>query len=239
MMKEPHVEYPNYTALPEHTIVSIEPITFSPKDFFRHKLKLLANNPSSILKNGHRVKILNLKTNVSKEITVSFCAILIGSRPDLTYLPEKLSDKTDAENRIETYFENQEIAPRINAKLRRCAFCRLCKILRNQSSVVNHLSEDKADERSVPLTSITGDNLGIGVNRSKPVDCRLNPIAVNKFTNKVLNAPDGLYAMGPLVGDNFVRFIPGGALAIVSDLYKSRKVLDCEVTFIKESDTRS
>lgn len=237
MMKEPSVTYPNYTALPEHTIVSIEPITFSPKEFFRHKLKLLSNNTSAPTRPGHRVKILNIKTNTSKEMIVSFCAILIGSRPDLTYLPDNMSDeKTYIENRIESYFENQEIAPRINAKLRRCAFCRFCKVLRNQSSMVNHLPQTEV--RPVRLSN-TGDLVGIGVDQNKPVDCRLNPIAVNKFTNKVLNAPDGLYAMGPLVGDNFVRFIPGGALAIVSDLYKNRSVLDCDIGLIKESDTRS
>ena len=31
---------------------------------------------------------------------------------------------------------------------------------------------------------------------------------------------DGLYALGPLVGDNFVRFLGGGAVAIASDLLK-------------------
>lgn len=33
----------------------------------------------------------------------------------------------------------------------------------------------------------------------------------------------GLYAMGPLVGDNFVRFLQGGALAITSNILKTQK----------------
>ncbi len=50
--------------------------------------------------------------------------------------------------------------------------------------------------------------LGLGENPKKPIDCKSNPIAVDKYTNRVLNGAEGLYAMGPLVGDNFVRFIP-------------------------------
>lgn len=65
--------------------------------------------------------------------------------------------------------------------------------------------------------------LGLGEDPTKPVDCKTNPIAVDKYTNEVLNVPiNGLYAMGPLVGDNFIRFIPGGALAITSSLWSKR-----------------
>ncbi|EDO63534.1 AGAP011389-PA, partial [Anopheles gambiae str. PEST] len=57
--------------------------------------------------------------------------------------------------------------------------------------------------------------LGLGEDPTKPIDCKNNPIEVDKYTNAVLRtAHPGLYAMGPLVGDNFVRFIPGGALCI-------------------------
>lgn len=56
----------------------------------------------------------------------------------------------------------------------------------------------------------------LGEDPTKPVNCKSNPIYVNKFTNEVLRAPKGLYCVGPLVGDNFVRFIPGGALAVTN-----------------------
>lgn len=71
--------------------------------------------------------------------------------------------------------------------------------------------------------SITEHQLRIGEDTSKPIDCKTNPIAVDHFTNEVLHVPfKGLYALGPLVGDNFIRFIAGGALAVTSALHKQR-----------------
>jgi len=46
---------------------------------------------------------------------------------------------------------------------------------------------------------------------------RENPIDIDVYTHESTNVP-GLYAMGPLTGDNFVRFIQGGALAITAHL---------------------
>lgn len=63
----------------------------------------------------------------------------------------------------------------------------------------------------------------LGLYPSEPITCRRNPIDVDPFTNQVTAAEGpGLYAMGPLVGENFVRFLKGGALAIASDLAKRR-----------------
>ena len=39
----------------------------------------------------------------------------------------------------------------------------------------------------------------------------------------------GLYAMGPLVGDNFVRFLQGGALAITSNIIKTNKKMETTI----------
>ncbi|XP_049789375.1 oxidative stress-induced growth inhibitor 1-like [Schistocerca nitens] len=55
-------------------------------------------------------------------------------------------------------------------------------------------------------------------NSTKPVDPRRNPIAVDPYTHKVLHAPSGLYALGPLVGDTFVRFAAAGAHAVAASL---------------------
>ncbi|KAM6947389.1 oxidative stress induced growth inhibitor 1 isoform 2-T2 [Lycodopsis pacificus] len=75
-----------------------------------------------------------------------------------------------------------------------------------------------------PNLSFLGDDNGrtLGVYPEEPITCRRNPIEVDPFTNKVVAADGpGMYAMGPLVGENFVRFLKGGALAIASDLAKS------------------
>ena len=52
-----------------------------------------------------------------------------------------------------------------------------------------------------------------------PIDSKHNPVAIDPFTHQSYHE-NGLYAMGPLVGDNFVRFLQGGALAITSHLLK-------------------
>ncbi|RVE72507.1 hypothetical protein OJAV_G00038790 [Oryzias javanicus] len=63
----------------------------------------------------------------------------------------------------------------------------------------------------------------LSIDPGEPVSCRRNPIDVDPFTNRVVAAGGpGMYAMGPLVGENFVRFLKGGALAIASDLAKRR-----------------
>lgn len=60
----------------------------------------------------------------------------------------------------------------------------------------------------------------LGIDPDKPVDCKLNPIQIDPFSYKCVRAPPGLYALGPLVGDNFVRFLQGGAIAIAGHILK-------------------
>lgn len=91
-----------------------------------------------------------------KELQIAAAAVLIGSQPDLSFLPPKLR------------------------------------------------------------------NLGIDVN--KPVDCKANPLMIEPFSYRCVRAPPGLYALGPLVGDNFVRFLQGGAIAIASHIYKENSL---------------
>ncbi|XP_066999389.2 oxidative stress-induced growth inhibitor 1 [Anabrus simplex] len=127
MMSDGGENYSCYTALPEHKILEITP--------------------------DHIVYIESPDGKVVSR-TVSAAAILIGSRPDLSFL---------------------------------------------------HLGGD------------------LGVVPSQPIDCRSNPVDVDLFTYAVKRAPSGLYALGPLAGDNFVRFIQGGAVAIASNIHKERK----------------
>lgn len=74
------------------------------------------------------------------------------------------------------------------------------------------------------LSFLDNNGRSLGMNPEEPISCRRNPIEVDPFTNRVIaaNGP-GMYAMGPLVGENFVRFLKGGALAIASDLAKRQK----------------
>ena len=61
----------------------------------------------------------------------------------------------------------------------------------------------------------------IGIIKETPIS-KNNPVDINIYTfESVLH--NGLYAMGPLVGDNFVRFLQGGALAITSHILKKQR----------------
>lgn len=62
----------------------------------------------------------------------------------------------------------------------------------------------------------------LGQDPTKPVSCKQNPIDIHPYTFECTKEP-GLFAMGPLVGDNFVRFLKGGALGITSCLLKRLK----------------
>ncbi|XP_010900794.1 oxidative stress-induced growth inhibitor 2 isoform X2 [Esox lucius] len=62
----------------------------------------------------------------------------------------------------------------------------------------------------------------LGLDPTKPISCKQNPMDVHPYTFECTKEP-GLFAMGPLVGDNFVRFLKGGALGIASCLLKRLK----------------
>lgn len=74
------------------------------------------------------------------------------------------------------------------------------------------------------LSFLRDNGRPLGIHPDQTITCRRNPIDVDPFTNAVLAAEGpGLYAMGPVMGENFVRFLKGGALAIATDLNKKRK----------------
>ncbi|XP_058809213.1 oxidative stress-induced growth inhibitor 1-like isoform X2 [Phymastichus coffea] len=65
---------------------------------------------------------------------------------------------------------------------------------------------------------------GLGKLHDKPIDSRSNQIEVDPFSYEVEKAPrKGLYAIGPLAGDNFVRFILGGAFGVLASIVNSEK----------------
>lgn len=64
----------------------------------------------------------------------------------------------------------------------------------------------------------------LGVNPDKPIDCKVNPIQIDRYSYRCVRAPPGLYALGPLVGDNFVRFLQGGAVAVAGHIVKDNNL---------------
>ncbi|XP_056374581.1 oxidative stress-induced growth inhibitor 2 isoform X2 [Hyla sarda] len=53
----------------------------------------------------------------------------------------------------------------------------------------------------------------LGHHQNQPITCKGNPVEVDPYTYESCKEPS-LFALGPLVGDNFIRFLKGGALAI-------------------------
>lgn len=69
------------------------------------------------------------------------------------------------------------------------------------------------------LSYLPNNGMDLAVDCDQPVSSKRNPIDVDPFTYESVHEK-GLYALGPLAGDNFVRFVQGGALAIASSLLK-------------------
>lgn len=292
MMKESAVPYDLYTPLAEHTLVSVHPAA-----------------PAAATNSAHQVTLLNQKTGEPRRFDVSFCAILIGSRPDLRLLrhlnqtasaappPAVTAMPLAVVAQPDALATNWPLGRRLSWLKQLCSKCRsvprLCEWSRrtqaailggvvvagggvggmrspevvatlvaggHQHTVATVIEEAETiaadDQRklcghfaskrcecpkmlSVQTTTTTTHPLDqqrigsvsalqLGEDPLRPIDCKTNPIAVNKHTNEVLRTGygadgagrRGLYAMGPLVGDNFVRFIAGGALAITSALHR-------------------
>ncbi|RZF32821.1 hypothetical protein LSTR_LSTR011467 [Laodelphax striatellus] len=138
MMTNSDATYDDYTSFPEHKVLDLSDSSSG--------RKIYLSSPEG--------KLVTHK--------VSLVAVLIGSRPDLTYLPTEYQD-----------------------------------------------------------------GMKLGVNPNSPIDCRANPILVDPWTRAVVNAEEGLYAVGPLSGDNFVRFTLGGTFAVVHGIHRKRKLERC------------
>lgn len=223
MMKDPSKKYDLYTPLSEHTIADLYPI------------------PTA--SGSHKVTVQHLKTMETHEVEVSFCAILIGSRPDLRFLAgiDTACEASPCENESLLTSQDLDLTTIISKKLLWLkSLCAKCKhISKCDSKGVNikkgmkicdhdeRIQCNNNKERKSFLLSTKGEtdekkkhyrSFGLGEDPTKPVDCKNNPIAVNKYTYQVAKYSHNLYALGPLAGDNFVRFIPGGALAITASL---------------------
>ncbi|XP_066138036.1 oxidative stress-induced growth inhibitor 1-like isoform X1 [Euwallacea fornicatus] len=130
MMNDGGSTYPLYAAYPEHSLTDFDPES--------------------------QVVVLTAKSGDLVKVQISFAAVLIGSRPNLSFMPP-------------------------DAKL--------------------------------------------GVFPDKDIDSKSNPVDINPLTHEV-NGHEGLFAVGPLAGDNFVRYIPGGAVAVVAELYRKKGLVE-------------
>jgi len=87
------------------------------------------------------------------------------------------------------------------------------------------------------LSFLQGDELEVGVIPDVAVDGKHNPVDVDPWTYQSHRLP-GLYAVGPLVSDGFVRFLRGGALGVSSHLWQQREkqLFGTEVHVFSEPD---
>ncbi|KAG8542631.1 hypothetical protein GDO81_026377 [Engystomops pustulosus] len=72
------------------------------------------------------------------------------------------------------------------------------------------------------LTFLSNNGKKLALDNERPVNSKSNPLEIDPFTYECIHEK-GLYAIGPLAGDYFVRFVQGGALAVASALQKSQK----------------
>ncbi|XP_072948194.1 oxidative stress-induced growth inhibitor 1-like isoform X2 [Epargyreus clarus] len=261
MIDGPTGNYQNYTPYPEHMIVEITPVPGSKDTHINEK------ETSLRLK---RVKLLNLITNETVEITVCLIAVLIGSKPDLFFLQtnfninnmdikncikcidEDEKRKIEDENQRQCFLKNHwhYIKAVLGQSIQSCKsrYLNYTEINGNtntkcivpdcnkrngitkigSSDNVGLLEKCECEEKSnvcqCQPTNPYSSGIGFGIDPKKPVDGRSNPIAIDKSTHELLNAPKGMYALGPLTADNFIRFIPGGALALVAHIHKESKM---------------
>ncbi|XP_064639755.1 oxidative stress-induced growth inhibitor 1-like [Lineus longissimus] len=69
------------------------------------------------------------------------------------------------------------------------------------------------------LSFLRNDGKHLGVIEDEQIDCKNNPVDIDLITYESNKEP-GLFAIGPLISDNFVRFIQGGSLGVASHLHK-------------------
>jgi hypothetical protein len=209
MMRNPKTKHEFYNAMPESTLKEIKTT------------------------NGkHFVTIQCLRNEECQTFEVSYCAVLIGSRPDLSLL-QNLSSSSPSKQLIPLSSAVEENFI-VRALRRMKIFCEKCRHMNlcfgsiKNRSIINSLIDDNSKQKACQCDYASDEKLkcddrgvGFGEDPVKPIDCKNNPIAVNKFSNELLHV-QGVYALGPLVGDNFVRFIAGGALSISSSLFNEK-----------------
>lgn len=222
MLDGPPGNHQNYTPYPEHAVLDITPAS--------HNTPALRNNDLLTLKT---VKLLNLRSNQTVEVTVSLIAVLIGSKPDLFFLQSNLETNLDIHTNLDTTLNTQCIKciKKQEEDQKQCFIKNHWHYIKNvleqsiqicKSKYLNY--EINGNEKECIMGEFgrfEGDGVGWGVEMGKAVDGRGNPLAVYGDSHEARRV-EGVYALGPLTADNFMRFIPGGAVAIVSHIHKQR-----------------
>lgn len=196
-MRNPKVEHDCYQPMPETKVKEIKS------------------------QNGkHFITVTSLDNEDSQSFEVSCCAILIGSRPDLKLLNNvKTCSSSD-----HIILQNDNLVIRTLKRFKffceKCRHMNLCLGL-SKTNLSNTLADESTDFKIYDDDQCSkDDSVGLCEDKSKALDGR-NPLSVNKFSNELLNVQH-VYALGPLVGDNFVRFISGGSLLVCSVILKEK-----------------
>ena len=144
--------YPEYHMVHDSMKGTLNTPSFDYKTFPMHSVSEIRKNKEVVLTN-----LLGVESDTPSRTTikVSYIFVLIGKRPDLTFIQKKVRDQ-------------------------------------------------------------------LPVFPDEPLNPRSNPIRIQPFSHRHPSLP-GLYAMGPLVGDNFVRFVQGAALAITNDIWQEEE----------------
>ncbi|XP_067932510.1 oxidative stress-induced growth inhibitor 1-like [Watersipora subatra] len=74
------------------------------------------------------------------------------------------------------------------------------------------------------LSFMPSQGTTLGLLKGHKIDLKHNLLDVDPFSYES-QVEKGLYAMGPLVGDNFVRFLKGGAIAIAQDIQRKKGII--------------
>uniref|UniRef100_F7F9W6 Oxidative stress induced growth inhibitor family member 2 n=1 Tax=Monodelphis domestica TaxID=13616 RepID=F7F9W6_MONDO len=72
------------------------------------------------------------------------------------------------------------------------------------------------------LSFLKEQGYDLGHNSNQPITCKGNPVEIDPYTYECTKEAN-LFALGPLVGDNFVRFLKGGALGVTRCLVTRQK----------------
>ncbi|CAD5125876.1 DgyrCDS14067 [Dimorphilus gyrociliatus] len=72
------------------------------------------------------------------------------------------------------------------------------------------------------LSFLPGDGRNLGIVDDAPISVKHNPIDIDPVTHQITRS-QGMFAIGALAGDTFVRFIPGAVVAVASHLWHRKQ----------------